>query len=130
MTDYLVFSTEAAANTALETIYANMVRAVNAPDPLNMKTGQVVQKDDLTTDEAVKTSADDRHFPVFGVNAATGIKDSEHGYTTAWAVAQETVSGSWVFVKPDDSLMGDVVDYTVEPYDPAWFPSEVVDYGI
>jgi hypothetical protein len=130
MTDYLVFSTEAAANTALETIYANMVGAVNAPDLLNMKTGQVVQKDDLTTDEAVKTSADDRHFPVFGVNAATGIKDYEHGYTTAWAVAQETVSGSWVFVKPDDSLMGDVVDYTVAPYDPAWFPSEVVDYGI
>jgi hypothetical protein len=26
-----------------------------------------------------------------GVNASTGIKDAEQGYTTAWAVAQQTV---------------------------------------
>ena len=125
--DYLVFTTQSAAQAALTTIYANMVKAINSPDLLDVSTGQVVQKDALTTDEAVKTSADDRHFPVFGVNAATGIKDSEQGYTTAWAVEQETVSGTWVFAKPADSLMNDVVDYTVAPYDPAWFPSEVVN---
>ncbi len=125
--DYLVFTTQSAAQSALTTIYANMVQAINSPDLLDVSTGQVVQKDDLTTDEAVKASSDDRHFPVFGVNAATGIKDSEQGYTTAWAVEQETVSGTWVFAKPADSLMNDVVDYTVAPYDPAWFPSEVVN---
>jgi len=130
MNDYLVFDTQASASTALETIYANMVGAINSPDLLDVATGQVVDKDSLTPEEAVQDDATDRHFPIFGVNAETGIKDSEHGYTTAWAVAQETVDGSWVFAKPDDSLMGDVVDYTVEPYDPAWFPSEVVDYGI
>ena len=120
--DYLVFTTQSAAQAALTTIYANMVKAINSPDLLDVSTGQVVQKDDLTADEAVKASSDDRHFPVFGVNAATGIKDYEQGYTTAWAVEQETVSGAWVFAKPDDSLMNDVVGYTVAPYDPAWFP--------
>jgi hypothetical protein len=130
MTDYLVFSTEAAANTALETIYANMVGAVNAPDLLNVETQAVVAKDNLTPAEMVALVSGNRSYPIFGVNADTGIKNAAGGYTTAWAVAQKTISGSWVFAKPDDALMGDVVDYTVAQYDPAWFPSEVVDYGI
>jgi hypothetical protein len=67
---------------------------------------------------------------VFGVNAATGEKDTAQGYTTAWAVAQETVQGTWVFAKPADALMDGVVDYTVEPYDSAWFPSEDIVDGL
>jgi hypothetical protein len=124
--DYLVFTTEAAAQTALETIYANMVAAVNSPDLLDVSTGQVVPKDDLTPDEAVEIDADQRNFPIFGVNAASGMKDAQQGYTTAWAVAQDTVQGKWVFAKPDDALLDGVVDYTVEPYDPAWFPTTEV----
>jgi hypothetical protein len=121
--DYLIFPTEAAAQTALEVIYANMVASINAPDLLDVSTGQVVLKDDLTPDEAVQTNADQRNFPIFGANAATGIKDTAQGYTTAWAVAQETVQGTWVFAKPDDALMDGVVGYTVEPYDSNWFPA-------
>lgn len=120
--DYLVFTTEAAAQTALETIYANMVEAVDSPDLLDVATGQVVDKDSLTPEEAVQTDSTSRHFPIFGVNAATGVKVEAAGYTTAWAVAQETVQGSWVFPKPDDALMVGVTGYTVEPYDPHWFP--------
>ncbi len=121
--DYLVFTTEAAAQTALDAIYSNMVEAINSPDLLDVSTGQVVPKDDLTADEAVQVGADDRHFPIFGTNAATGIKDTAQGYTTAWAVAQETVQGTWVFPKPDDALMDGVTGYVVEPYNPDWFPT-------
>jgi hypothetical protein len=121
--DYLVFTTETAAQTALDVIYANMVEAINSPDLLDVSTGQVVPKDDLTADEAVQVGADNRHFPIFGTNAATGVKDTAQGYTTAWAVAQETAQGAWVFAKPDDALMDGVAGYTVEPYDPDWFPS-------
>jgi hypothetical protein len=128
--DYLVFTTEAAAQTALEAIYSNMVEAINSPDLLNVATGQVVPKDDLTPDEAVQVDADQRQFPIFGVNAATGAKDAQQGYTTAWAVAQETILETWVFPKPDNALMGGVVDYTIEPYDPAWFPSEDIIDGL
>ena len=124
MSDYLVFETQAAAATALEAIYSNMVEAIDSPDLLDVATGQVVPKDDLSPDEAVQVNSGDRHFPIFGVNAATGIKDAAQGYTTAWAVAQQTVQGEWVFPKPDDALMTGVIGYTVEPYDPAWFPQD------
>jgi len=122
MNDYLVFNTQAAAQTALETIYANMVESINSPDLLDVATGQLVPKDDLTPDQAVQVEADNRHFPIFGVNAASGVKDTQQGYTTAWAVAQETVQSSWVFPKPDEALLAGVIGYTVEPYDPDWFP--------
>lgn len=125
--DYLVFTTEASAKTALETIYANMVAAVNSPDLLDVSTGQVVPKDELTPSEAVEIDADQRNFPIFGVSAASGMKDAQQGYTTAWAVAQETVQGKWVFQKPDDALMTGVTDYVVEPYNPDWFPQDVTN---
>jgi hypothetical protein len=121
MSDYLIFNTQAAANAALETIYANMVEAINSPDLLNVETQEVMAKDELTHAEMVGVDAAERHYPIFGVNAATGVKSAETGYTTAWAVAQETMQGKWVFQKPDDSLMGGVVGYTVEPYNPDWF---------
>lgn len=120
--DYLVFDTEAAAQTALEAIYSNMVEAIESHDLLDVTTGQVVPKNDLSPDQAVQVNSGNRHFPIFGVNAATQVKDTEEGYTTAWAVAQETLQGKWVFQKPDDALMDGVTGYTVEPYDPAWFP--------
>ena len=120
--DYLVFQTQAEASTAADAIYSNMVEAIDSPDLLNVDTGEVVPKEDLTPDEAVQVSAGDRHFPIFGVNAASQLKDDKAGYTTAWAVARETDQGQWVFQKPDDALMAGVVDYTVEPYNPAWFP--------
>ena len=119
---YLVFATEAEVKTALETIYANMVGAINSPDLVNVITSEVIDKDDLTPYEATEIDADQRHFPVFGVNAATGVKDHDDGYTTAWAVAQQTAQGQWVFPKPDDALLDGVIGFTVEPYDPSWFP--------
>jgi hypothetical protein len=129
MSNYLVFDTQAAADTALETIYANMVEAINSPDLLNVDTQEVVAKDDLTPDEMVETGSDNRRYPIFGVNANTGIKNAADGYTTAWAVAQETTQGKWVFQKPDDSLMGGVVGYMVEPYSPDWFPTAMLNEG-
>jgi hypothetical protein len=129
MTDYLVFQTQQAAQLALEVIYANMVAAISSPDLLNVATGQVVDKDDLTPDEAVQVNADQRQFPVFGVNAATGLKDHDSGFTTSWATAQETVDGKWVFPQPDQALMDGVADYVVEPYNPDWFPTEPTPNG-
>ena len=122
MNDYLIFDTQAAADTALETIYANMIGEIDSPDLLDVATGQVVDKDSLTPEQAVQTDSSSRHFPIFGVNAATGVKSETAGYTTAWAVAQETVDSKWVFQKPADALMVGVTGYTVEPYDPDWFP--------
>ncbi|MEY3105486.1 MAG: hypothetical protein RJA72_1518 [Pseudomonadota bacterium] len=121
MYDYLVFDTKVAALDALEAIYANMVESVNSQNLLNVATGQVVQKDELSPDEAVQIDAEKRHFPVFGANAANGAKNTKQGYTTAWADALETLQGKWVFQKPDDSLMDGVVGYSVEPYNPNWF---------
>lgn len=122
MNDYLIFDTQAAADTALETIYVNMIEGIDSPDLLDVATGQVVDKDSLTPEEAVQTGSSSRHFPIFGVNAATGVKVETSGYTTAWAVAQETVNSKWVFQKPADALMTGVTGYTVAPYDPDWFP--------
>lgn len=119
--DYLVFQTASAAKTALETIYSNMVEGIDSPDLLDVATGQVIDKDDLTPDKAVQINSGNRHFPIFGKNAASGEKNQEQGYTTAWAEAQQTLQGKWVFAKPDDALMAGVVGYTIEPYDPAWF---------
>jgi hypothetical protein len=101
-----------------------MVKSINSPDLMDVETGEVVPKDDLTPDEAVRVDAEQRHFPIFGVNAATGVKNTQQGYTIAWAMAKETAQGAWVFQKPDDALLDDVTGYTVEPYDPAWFPVE------
>jgi len=120
--DYLCFETEAAAHAALETIYANMVKVVDSPDLIDVSTGQVVPKHQLTPDEAVQVEADNRHFPVFGVNAATGLKDTQQGFTTAWAVFQQTAQGAWVFPKPDDKLIAGLSGYTVEEFSELWFP--------
>lgn len=127
MNNYLVFATEAEAKTALEAIYSNMVEAVDSPDLLDVATGQVVPKDELTPDEAVQVDSGNRHFPVFGKNAATGAKDTAAGHTTAWDVERQTLQGKWVFQKPDDSLMNGVIGYTVEPFDPAWFPVDAAE---
>ena len=124
---YLVFQTEDAANAALEAIYANMVAAIGSPDLLDVTTGQEVPSNEITPEEAAQYEADNRRFPVFGTNAASGIKDSQTGYTTAWAVAQETLQSKWVFQKPDDTLLDGVTSYTIEPYDPNWFPQDVTN---
>jgi hypothetical protein len=118
---FLVFDTESAANAALETIYANMVDSINSPDLLNIATGEVVDKEKLTPDAAVQVDAEKRNFPVFGVNAETRVKDLLQGYTTAWAVAQETLQGKWVFPPPKLTLLDGVTGYTLESYNPAWF---------
>jgi hypothetical protein len=123
MTDYLVFDTEAAAQKALGAIYAAMVGAISSPDLLDVATGQVVPKDELTPEQTIEVDAQQRNFPIFGINAATGTKNATDGFTTAWAVAQETVQGAWVFPMPDESLMVGVTNYTAEPYDPEWFPA-------
>lgn len=123
--DYLVFDTEQEANAALEVIYSNMVASIESPDLINVATDEVVPKEALTPEEAVEVDAGDRYFPIFGTNASTGEKNTADGYTTAWAVAQETTAGKWVFTKPDASLMTGVTGGTVAPYDPAWFPKEV-----
>ena len=120
--DYLVFQSESEAITASETIYSNMVAAIPSPDLLDVTTDQVIPQDDLTEEERAQYAVENRRFPIFGANAATGIKDTESGYTTAWAAPMETLQGKWVFQKPDDSVMTGVTGYTVEPYDPAWFP--------
>lgn len=125
MNDYLVFDTQTAAEAALETIYANMIGAVDSPDLLNVETQEVVAKDELTPDEVVEVDSVMRYYPVFGVNAATGQTVVNYGYTKAWAEAKETLNGKWVFQKPDDNLMAGVTGFTVEPYDPAWFPQDL-----
>lgn len=125
MTDeYLVFETETEAQASLETIYANMVKAINSPDLLNIATGEVVDKNNLTTEEAVNVDDNNRNFPIFGVNAASQAKNVDSGYTTAWAAAQETATNLWVFPKPDDSLLDGVSGYTVAPYNLDWFPPQ------
>ena len=127
MTDYLVFDTEQEANDALDVIYSNMVASIESPDLINVATDELVPKEDLTIEEAVEVNAGDRHFPIFGTNAATGVKDHDKGYTTAWAVAQQTAQDKWVFPKPDDALMGGVVGATVAAFDPDWFPQDAAE---
>ena len=122
--NYLVFTTKAVAKNALEVVYANMIKSVSSPDLLNIATGQVIDKNVLTPEEVVLVNDNFRNFPIFGTNAATQNKNLSTGYTKSWAVAQETVQGKWVFPKPEDALIVGVTGYTVEPYDPNWFPAE------
>lgn len=125
MNDYLVFDTQDAAKAALETIYANMIGAVDSPDLLNVETQEVVAKDELTPDEVVEVDSVMRYYPVFGVNAATGQTVVNSGYTKAWASAEQRVTdGKWVFKKPDDAIMSGVAGYSLEPYSPDWFSTE------
>ena len=125
--DYLVFQTEAEANAALDAIYANMVAAITAAALTDVTTGEQIPADEVSPDEAVEYAANNRRFPVFGVNAATGVKDSKNGYTIAWAVAQATLQGRWVFQKPDETLMDGVMGYEVQPFDPNWFSVDILN---
>jgi hypothetical protein len=127
MNDYLVFDTEQEAKTALEAIYANMVAAISVPSLLDVTTDQEVPQTELTDDERAEYTQQNRRFPVFGVNAKTGIKNHDEGYTTAWAIAQETLQGKWVFQKPEEAMLDGVIGYTLESYDPAWFPQGTID---
>lgn len=116
-----MFLTEASAEIAAETIYANMVASIGSPDLLDVTKGQIYDKNELSPGEEVQYGADNRRFPVFGLNAATGIKEQAQGYTTAWSAPQQTAQGDWVIPKPKDALMGGVTGYIIAPYDPDWF---------
>ena len=121
---YLVFDTLEAAKTALETIYKNMILGVSSPDLMNVDNGQVVDKDTLSPEQAIEVNAQDRNFPIFGVNAATQQLDTQSGYTTAWAIPQQRVTDAkYVAPKPSDALMTGVSYDAIEAYDPAWFPA-------
>ena len=123
---YLVFDTLEAAESALETIYKNIIFGVSSPDLMNVDSGQVVDKTTLTPEQAIEVHADDRNYPVFGVNAATQELDTQSGYTTAWAVPKQRVTDSKsVFPRPDDALMVGVTGFVEEQYDLDWFPPEV-----
>jgi hypothetical protein len=123
---YLVFDTLEAATIALNTIYKNMIFGVASPDLMNVDSGQVVDKTTLTPEQAIEVHADDRNYPVFGVNAATQVKNVQDGYTTAWAVPKQRVTDSKsVFPRPDDALMVGVTGFVEEQYDLDWFPPEV-----
>lgn len=122
MNDYLVFATEQVAQTAANLIYANMVAAIPSPDLLDVTTGQAVPQAELDDTERADYDTANRRFPVFGINAATGVKNAEQGYTTAWAEPQQTSQGQWVFPKPSEELMLGVSGATTAQYSPEWFP--------
>ncbi|NCX56082.1 MAG: hypothetical protein EBW87_02675 [Burkholderiaceae bacterium] len=123
---YLVFDTLEAATIALNTIYKNMIFGVPYQDLMNVNSRQVVDKTTLTPEQAIEVHADDRNYPVFGVNAATQELDTQNGYTTAWAVPRQRVTDSKsVFPRPDDALMVGVTGFVEEQYDLDWFPPEV-----
>lgn len=123
---YLIFDTLEAATIALNTIYKNMILGVPYQDLMNVNSRQVVDKTTLTPEQAIEVHADDRNYPVFGVNAATQELDTQNGYTTAWAVPRQRVTDSkYVFQKPDDALMVGVTGFAEEQYDLDWFPPKV-----
>ena len=120
---WLVFATLQQAMTAMEAIYANMVAAIDSPDLVNVATDQIVDKADVTPEQAVQVDASDRNYPVFGRNASTTEKDQASGYTTAWATPLPRATDSkYVAPKPSDALMAGVSYDAIEDYDPAWFP--------
>ena len=121
MIDYLVFLTESAALSAAEDIYAKMV-AVIQPDLLDVTTGEVILQANLTENELTEYAVTNRRFPIFGVNAASQIKNTESGFTTAWAIPQQRSDGRWVFLSPGPAFLDGISVDSVEPFDPAWFP--------
>ncbi len=124
---YLVFDDLNSANEALKVIYKNMILGVPSPDLMNVDTGSVVQKDEVSPEQVIEVDEQDRHYPVFGVNAATQQLDTQSGYTTAWAAPQQRVTDSKsVFPKPSDSLMIGVTGFVEEEYNPDWFASEEI----
>lgn len=121
--DHLVFLTETAAQTAAEDIYAKMVSVIESPDLLDVTTGQVIPQANLSEEELTEYEVDNRRFPIFGVNAASLAKNTESGFTTAWATPRQRVDGHWVFPSPGPAFLDGVVFHSVEPFDPAWFPA-------
>ena len=120
--EYLVFLTESAAQTAAEDIYAKMV-AVIEPELLDVTTGQVIPRADLSEEELTEYAVTNRRFPIFGVNAASHLKNTESGFTTSWAVPQQRADGRWVLPSPSAAFLDGVSVESVEPFDPAWFPA-------
>lgn len=118
---YLIFENLNSAQSAADKIYANMVLCINSENLLNVNTMQIVDKDSLSIQQAIERDSNDRFFPVFGVIASNGNKNSINGFTTSWAQPQETKQGKFVFKKPDDVLMAGVSDYVIAPFDPNWF---------
>jgi hypothetical protein len=122
--DYLVFLTESAAQTAAEDIYAKMVAVIESPDLLDVTTGQVIPQAHLTEDERTQYEVANRRFPIFGINAASLVKNTENGFTTSWATPRQRIDGRWVFPSPGAAILSGLSVESVEPFDPAWFPSE------
>ena len=107
----------------MEVIYANMIAAIDSPNLVDVSDGSIIEKGDLTPEEATEIDAQDRRFPIFGRNAQTAEKNTSSGYTTAWAqLMQRTTDGKTVFPKPEDELMAGLSGYIVEEFSELWFP--------
>lgn len=125
--DCMIFNTEAAMVAARERIFANLVAAVETSDDTltDVTTWTAHPKALLTVEDLQDFDATNRRFPIFGRNAATLQRVHDVGWTTAWDNgAQRATDGKWVLQHPGIQWLDGVTGFTVEPFDPAWFPPE------
>lgn len=111
MPQYLTFTTLEDAQTALDLIDLKCRQAVATFNPLAIDEVGVIPR-----------------------NAATGQLTTNSTRTTTWATIQETIDGKFVFplittaVNPvvfaEVDFLEGMVGYSIEEYNPAWFPQE------
>jgi hypothetical protein len=107
---YLVFNTLTEAQTAL-----------------NLIDSKVRQRIESTFPEAID------EVGIIPKKSSTGELDPTGNRTTTWATIRETVTGKFVFPELTEDydplfqgidFLDGMVGYTLEDYDPAWFPQE------
>jgi hypothetical protein len=112
----LTFNTEQKANDGQREIWINYIRAKFAEDKEMVGTGteEFQTLDDLTDDQIAA-------LKIYGYKDGTICKT--HGVTLQYAQPTKAYELTlWFFTKPADALMTNVIDYTEQPLNPAWFP--------
>lgn len=94
---------------------------------LNLIDSKVRQRIESTFPEAIDAVG------IIPKNKQTGELDPAGSRTTSWAVVQETIDGQFVFPELTEDydllfqgidFLDGMVGYTLEEYDPLWFPQE------
>lgn len=122
MKTYLVFTNENDANAAQAKIWCNfLLTEANNSEKL---VGNGVGQDYYLSD--IEPMPDNELCLLKLYGKKEGLIQDLDGFTITWAQTHQCYNDSnkWVFMKPDNSLMTGVVNYTEAPRDPNWWPPE------
>lgn len=118
--DCLTFDAEVKKDTAAKQIWVNRVRAKASEG--NYLVGDY-ETDYTSAQVAGMTDNQVYELDIYGKNKgklSPRTRGSEEWEPGAKCYELE----KWYIIKPPDQFMGGVVDYTIEPFNPAWDPPD------